>query len=61
MRPFRVAYARRVDCRYPHMSPNRPPRLAGFSYRGKHTYLLTICTHHHTRAFEDHSFADIAV
>jgi REP element-mobilizing transposase RayT len=39
------------------MSPNRPRRLAGFSYRGKHAYLLTICTHHRARAFEDHAFA----
>ena len=39
------------------MSPNRPGRLAGFSYRGKHAYLLTICTHDRARAFEDHAFA----
>ena len=43
------------------MSPNRPGRLTGFSYRGKHTYLLTICTHGRTRAFEDDVFARLAV
>jgi REP element-mobilizing transposase RayT len=43
------------------MSPNRPRRLAGFSYLGKHAYLLTICTRNRTRAFADAGFAISAI
>src|SRR4030095_2919701 len=32
---------------------SRPPRLRRFSYRGCHRYLLTFCTIHRARLFED--------
>ena len=41
--------------------PNRPGRLVGFSYRGRYTYFLTICTANRRPAFSDPRFADYAV
>ena len=34
---------------------SRPPRIAGFSYRGLHRYFLTICTLNRQKFFEDSS------
>jgi len=37
--------------------PNRPPRIAGFSYVGLHVYFLTICCDRRRRWFEDNEMA----
>src|SRR5678810_653880 len=34
------------------MSPNRPPRLEGFSYVGRYQYFLTICTDRRRAVFK---------
>jgi|SRR5688572_15853445 putative transposase len=32
---------------------SRPPRLREFSYRGRHSYFLTFCTHQRRQTFRD--------
>ncbi|HLG54115.1 MAG TPA: transposase [Vicinamibacterales bacterium] len=39
------------------MSPNRAPRLAGFSYVGLHQYFVTICTDKRRTSFADQGAA----
>jgi hypothetical protein len=35
------------------MSPNTPPRVRGFDYRGPRQYFVTVCTHQRRRWFAD--------
>jgi putative transposase len=40
---------------------SRPPRLQGFTYRGRHVYFLTFCTHARRDTFRDPSVATMVI